>query len=314
VYCTELEAEKYWDEIHESTAQVSLESISSLIQVNDQDVHEVVGYNEPLPSPDMSDINVEDEPLTTDSSNSCETCLDHSVIHDDMIQEMNDLLDMTLEFETTQLRPPSELLNFDDSMPLLSSINEQSPHINASYIVPQSVCAGQEQESTPPSTFKDDGFLRRIITRSKSRSVEFLNFLNDCLAHFADSNDLIIRDIVNALQDNISVVITDRENPYPEAPSSPDPECLPLKEEELKIEPKFGTSECIETTLLLKIFSEFYLHVVSDSPWDTKVETSSVTGESYLLWMPQAIQWRIFSFFGKSCSKASKPIVKRVFR
>ncbi|MGV7343195.1 hypothetical protein PJI17_31340, partial [Mycobacterium kansasii] len=120
---------------------------------------------------------------------------------------------------------------------------------------PQSVCAGLEQESTPPSTFKDDGFLGRIITRSKSRSVEVPNSLNDCLTHFTNLNDPMTKDKVDALQDDILVVITDRENPYSVAPSSPDPYCLPLKEEELTMEPKSDTSECVETTSLLKEFS-----------------------------------------------------------
>ncbi|MGV7343115.1 hypothetical protein PJI17_30915, partial [Mycobacterium kansasii] len=100
-----------------------------------------------------------------------------------------------------------------------------------------------------------------------------------------DSDDLMIHEIVDASQDSTSVVVTNREHPYSEAPSSPDLECLPLRKEELKIEPKPGTSECIETTLLSENFSpenfsEFYLPVVSDSPWDTNSESFSDAGES----------------------------------
>ncbi|MGV8048417.1 hypothetical protein PJP07_29900, partial [Mycobacterium kansasii] len=60
----------------------------------------------------------------------------------------------------------------------------------------------------------------------------------------------------------------------------------PLKEEELKIEPKLGTSECKDTTLLPENFPELYLLVVFDSPWDTNFETFSDIGESYILWIP----------------------------
>ncbi|MGV7988767.1 hypothetical protein PJP10_30780 [Mycobacterium kansasii] len=125
---------------------------------------------------------------------------------------MDDLLEMTLEFETTQLRPPSELYTLDDLMSLLSSFNEQSVHINSLPIDFQSVCAGLEQESVPPSTIKDNGFLGQIITSSnvenKSSLAELPNFLDDCLTHFADSNVLMLKDKVDALQDYISVVIT----------------------------------------------------------------------------------------------------------
>ncbi|XP_058108942.1 uncharacterized protein LOC131251995 [Magnolia sinica] len=153
-----------------------------------------------------------------------------------------------------------------------------------------------EEESVHPATFKDDGFLRQIITsynvKNKSHSAELPNSW-DCLAHFAGSNDPMSKDKVDPLQDNILVVITDRENPYSEAPSSLDLKRLPLKEEEPTMEPKSDTSECVEITSLLKKFSKLYLRVVSDSPWSTNVETSSVTGESYIRWIPQAIQWKI---------------------
>ncbi|MGV7988974.1 hypothetical protein PJP10_31895, partial [Mycobacterium kansasii] len=88
--------------------------------------------------------------------------------------------------------------------------------------------AGLEQESIPPSTFKDDGIREQIITHfnveNESLSAECPNSFDDCLAHFADSNDPMIRDIVNALQDNISVVFTIREHTFSEAPYSTDPE------------------------------------------------------------------------------------------
>ncbi|MGV8048579.1 hypothetical protein PJP07_30725, partial [Mycobacterium kansasii] len=59
------------------------------------------------------------------------------------------------------------------------------------------------------------------------------------------------------------------------------------------MEPKSDTSERVKTTSLLKKFSELYSLVISDSPWDTNVETASVTGESFILWIPQALQWKI---------------------
>lgn len=57
---------------------------------------------------------------------------------------MDDLLDMTLEFKTTQLRLQSELYTLDDSTPPLRSFNDQSLHINAPPIDLQLVCVGQE--------------------------------------------------------------------------------------------------------------------------------------------------------------------------
>ncbi|MGV7343116.1 hypothetical protein PJI17_30920, partial [Mycobacterium kansasii] len=82
---------------------------------------------------------------------------------DDMIREMDDLLDMTLEFETTQLRLQPELYTLDDSMPPLRSFDDQSLHINTPVIDLQLICAGQEQVSMRPSTSKDDGILGQII-------------------------------------------------------------------------------------------------------------------------------------------------------
>ncbi|MGV8000488.1 hypothetical protein PJP08_29220, partial [Mycobacterium kansasii] len=80
-----------------------------------------------------------------------------------------------------------------------------------------------------------------------------------------DSNNPMTQGIEDASQDNTSVVVTDRENPYSEVPPPPNPECLPSKEEELRIEPKIETSACVETTPPTKKIFEFHLLVVSDS-------------------------------------------------
>lgn len=76
------------------------------------------------------------------------------------------------------------------------------------------------------STSRDDRILRKIITnfdaRDESLLAEFFNFLDDCVAHFSDSNDSMIKEIVDALQETISVVVTNREHPYSEAHSSLD--------------------------------------------------------------------------------------------
>ncbi|WP_186436414.1 hypothetical protein, partial [Cobetia crustatorum] len=97
-HCTELDDYQYWD------------SISSVAPANDQEVQEVVNHNDLLHLSDMTDLNVENEPFSTNPSNPCDTCLDHCPeLNDDMIRAMDDLLDTTLEFETTQLRLQSEL-------------------------------------------------------------------------------------------------------------------------------------------------------------------------------------------------------------
>ncbi|MGV8048505.1 hypothetical protein PJP07_30350, partial [Mycobacterium kansasii] len=88
-----------------------------------------------------------------------------------------------------------------------------------------------------------------------------------------DLNDHMIKEIMDALQNNTSVVITDRENPYSEAPPSIDLKCLPLREEELKVKPKSETSKYVKSTSPTENFSEFYLLVVSNSKCCDNSET-----------------------------------------
>lgn len=174
---------------------------------NDQEVQEVVNHNDLLHLSDMIDLNVENKLISTNLSNCCDACLDHCPeLNDNMIRVMNDLLDMTLEFEITQLRPQSELHTLDDSMPPLRNFNGQSLHINSSPIVCPFVFEGQEQASMHPSTSNDNGILGQIITDfdagDESLSVDCLNPLATCVAHFVDSNDLMIHEIVDASQDS----------------------------------------------------------------------------------------------------------------
>lgn len=75
VHYTELDDDEYWD------------SISSVAPVDDQEVQELVNHKDQLYLSDMNDLNVEDEPLSTNSSDLCDACLDHSSeLNDDMIR------------------------------------------------------------------------------------------------------------------------------------------------------------------------------------------------------------------------------------